>query len=169
MAVWRCPECRREFGAVGRNHMCTPGVSVEEFLDGAPAFVEPVFRRVHAHLASIDDGGLIVDPLEKKVLFKNGPTFCIVDVKTKWLAIGFTLRRKLDSGRLSRKTTEFGGKFFHVVNVAEPDLIDDEFESWLTEAFHHGTEQVGLPGAASGSNHDPMIPDDIDFEIAPPR
>lgn len=167
MAVWTCPDCDRDFGAVGRNHMCTPGLTIDAFLDGAPEFVAPVFRRVHEHLLSIDEEGLIVDPLAKKVLFKNGPTFCILDVKTKWVAIGFTLRRKLESARLSRKTADYGGKFHHVVNVDDPDLIDDEFESWLTEAFHHGVERSSDDAMASGS--DPMIPDDIDFEIAPPR
>ncbi len=163
MAVWTCPDCNRDLGAVGRNHMCDPGLSIDAFLATSPDFTAPVFERVHAHLRSIDDANLIVDPLPKKVLFKNGPTFCILDVKTKWVAVGFTLRRKLESGRLSRKTVDFGGKFFHVINVADPDLIDTEVTEWLTEAFHHGTESTSAPAAG----FDPMIPDDVDFEISP--
>jgi hypothetical protein len=170
MATWTCPDCNRSFGAVGRNHLCSPGVTVKEFLSGAPGFVEPVFRAVNDHLQSVDaevDGDLIVDPLESKVLFKNGPTFCIVDVKTKWVAVGFSLRRSLETARLSRKTSESGGRHYHVINVDDPQLIDDEFRAWLTEAYHHGAGESTV--TTEPSHFDPMVPDDIDFEIAPPR
>lgn len=153
--------------------MCTPGLTIGEFLAGAPDFVAPVFEVVHDHLVAVDAtggnggaaGDLIVDPLEKKVLFKNGPTFCILDVKTKWVAVGFSLRRSLPTGRLSRKTSDFGGRFYHVINVADAEIVDDEVEEWLTEAYHHGTAK----NEARSDDHDPMVPDDIDFEIAPPR
>ncbi|MGK0274418.1 MAG: hypothetical protein ACI9N0_000794 [Ilumatobacter sp.] len=177
MATWTCPDCQRSFGAVGRGHMCAPGLTIEEFLAGAADFVAPVFDAVHRHLVAVDKaegdarlsgggaGDLIVDPLEGKVLFKNGPTFCILDVKTKWVAVGFSLRRSLDTGRMSRKTIDSGGRFYHVINVADAEIIDDEFKEWLTEAYHHRTaKNEALP-----DGHDPMVPDDIDFEIAPPR
>jgi hypothetical protein len=118
--VWTCPECRRDFGAVGRSHICQPGLSVDAFLADAPAFVPPVFDAVHDHLVAVDQrdehGTLIVDPIADKVLFKHGPTFCILEVKTKWVAVGCSLRRQLESGRLSRKVVDDGSKFFHVVN-----------------------------------------------------
>ena len=165
--------------------MCTPGLSIVEFLEGSPAFVGPVVNRVHEHLVAVDaaaDGQLIIDPLEKKVLLKNGPTFAILDVKTKWVAVGFSLRRKLESGRLSRKVAAYGSKYFHVVNVAVADSVDEELCDWLTEAYHHGDpdaadafrdeQGVGDDGgdvSSGASSDDPMMPDDIDFEIAPPN
>ena len=170
MAKWTCPDCKRSFGAVGRNHMCSPGLTVKQFLADAPSFVAPVFRAVNDHLRSVDDdsgGDLIVDPIPGKVLFKNGPTFCVLDVKSKWVAVGFSLRRSLETGRLSRRTTEYGDRCYHVINVDDPELIDDEFRDWLTEAYHHGAR--GKREMAKPSGVDPMIPDDIDFEIAPPR
>ncbi len=173
MTTWTCPDCQREFGAVGRNHMCSPGLSVDRFLAAAPAFVAPVFERVHEHLVALDEevgGDLIVDPLAGKVLFKNGPTFCIVDAKTKWVAIGFSLRRRLESGRLSRKVSDAGNRFYHVVNIADPELVDDELVGWLTEAYHHGDDARGreVPDGAANVSRAPMVPDDVDFEIAPP-
>ena len=168
MAAWTCPDCHRQFGATGQGHMCRPGLTVAEFLDASPAFTGPVFERVRDHLVAVDrehaDGRLIIDPLSTKVLFKNGPTFCILDVKTKWVAVGFSLRRRIESGRLSRRVADDGSKFFHVVNVDDPELIDDEFRAWLTEAYLHGEE----PAQAAAGAGDPMVPDDIDFVIAPP-
>jgi len=161
--------------------MCTPGLSIEDFLEESPGFVAPVFHRVHEHLKAVDTaagGELIIDPLAKKVLLKNGPTFAILDVKTKWVAVGFTLRRRLESARLSRKVAEYGTKYFHVVNVDDPELVDDELCEWLTEAYHHGDpdaadayrdEQEKNDVASAPASDDPMMPDDIDFEIAPPR
>ncbi len=163
--------------------MCNPGLSIEEFLEVSPSFVPPVFERVHDLLVAVDassGGELIVDPLAAKVLFKNGPTFAILDVKTKWVAVGFSLRRKLESGRLSRKVADYGSKFFHAVNVADADLIDDELRGWLTEAYHHGDPDAAdahrddrggdedSDVVSASSSDDPMLPDDIDFEIAPP-
>lgn len=168
MAVWTCPDCRREFGAVGRGHVCQPGLTVAEFLDSSPSFTAPVFEAIHDHLAAVDrqqgDGTLIVDPLESKVLFKNGPTFCILDVKTRWVAVGFSLRRRLESGRLSRKVLDHGTKYFHVVNIADPELIDAELRGWLTEAYFDGDEATEV----ASIRRDPMVPDDVDIVIAPP-
>ena len=172
MAVWTCPDCRRKFGAAGQGHMCQPGLTVVEFIDVSPGFAGPVFERVLEHLVAVDDqhddGNLIVDPLAKKVLFKNGPTFCVLDVKTKWVAVGFSLRRRLESGRLSRKVADYGSKFFHVVNVDDPELIDDEFRGWLTEAYVRAGSGGDEPTQGAAGGGDPMVPDDVDFVIAPP-
>lgn len=73
-------------------------------------------------------------------------------------------RRRLESGRLSRKVADDGTKYYHVVNVTDPEQVDDEFRGWLTEAYAHGDEPAE-PTAASG---DPMVPDDVDIVIAPP-
>jgi len=147
--------------------MCRPGLTVAEFLDASPDFVAPVFERVRDHLVEVDrahdDGTLIVDPLDGKVLFKNGPTFCILDAKKKWVGVGFSLRRRLASDRLSRKVADYGNKFFHVVNVDDAAMIDDEFADWLTEAYFHGDEPAESVGGV-----DPMVPDDVDIVIAPP-
>jgi hypothetical protein len=51
--------------------------------------------------------------------------------------------------------------------LLDPALIDDELREWLTEAYHHGANGQGA--APKPSRLDPMVPDDIDFEIAPPR
>ena len=72
------------------------------------------------------------------MLFKNGPTFCIVTPMKRWVAVGFSLRRRLDTGRLSRKVSDGGSRFYHVVNIDDPDDVDDELLAWLTEAYNHG-------------------------------
>ena len=154
--AWTCPDCGRAFGAKGRQHMCAPGLTLEEFFAGARPEAEPIFRVIDDHLRTLD-GDLIVDPLAKKILFKNGPTIAMLETMTKWVAIGFSLRRRLESGRLSRKVTDYQGRYYHVVNLTSAEQVDDELLEWLTEAFH----QDDPPGDGT----DPLVPDDIDQEF----
>lgn len=153
--AWTCPKCKRAFGTKGTGHMCRPGLTLDEHFATARPEAKPIFDRVHGHLETLD-GDLIVDPLEKKILFKNGPTIAVLDSMTKWVALGFPLRRKVASSRFSRKITSFQGKFHHVLNLTDPEQIDDEVLEWLTEAFYKGD----VP-----SEGDSMVPDDIDADF----
>ncbi len=259
MATWTCPDCNRSFGAPGRQHMCRPGQTIDEFLEGTAPYVGPILLAVRDHLVAVNNGmnngknnemnnemvgenatdakageragekaddvaagddvvagdevvagddvvagdiagdiagdgtsgtagdgtrgtagDLIVDPLTSKVLFKNGPTFCTVEPKKRWVAVGMSLRRPLATSRTSRKIVEYNGRYYHVFNIDDVALIDDEFRSWLTEAYHVGTGTYCAgtgtcggtgsrsTGESAPSGNDPMVPDDIDFEIAPP-
>ena len=102
--AWTCPNCDRRFGAPGQSHMCAPGLTLTEYFAGARPEAEPIFHAINDHLETLD-GDLIVDPVNaRKILFKNGPTFAILDSMTKWVALGVTLTRKLDTQRQSPKT-----------------------------------------------------------------
>ena len=136
--------------------MCAPGQTLDEFFAGARPEAQPIFHAINDHLATLD-GDLIVDPLSRKILFKNGPTICILDSMKKWVAVGLTLRRRLDTDRTSRKVSEYNGRYYHVFNLTDAAQVDDEFREWLTEAFYKG--DVPREGA------DPMVPDDIDLDF----
>lgn len=158
---WTCPDCNRIFGGVGRSHMCAPGLTLDEFLEGRTAATDAIVRRVVDHLRDIDDGSLIVDPVDALVLLKNGPMFANIRVMKKWTAVGFNLQRHVVSARFSRKVQEHPGGYFHVLNVTDPVEIDDEVFDWLTEAFLGEESDDELGGD--------MVPDDVDVFIEPPR
>jgi hypothetical protein len=158
MDRWTCPDCRREFGRPGQSHSCSPGLSVDDYFATAKDWERPIYDLVAGHVESLGD--VIIDPISVGILFKNGPTFCILRAMIRWTALGFTLGRKLSSDKLSRKVTGDRGKFFHVVNVAGPDQIDDEILGWLTEAYH--TAGGTLDQLQSNTGSDPMVPDDVD-------
>jgi hypothetical protein len=160
---WTCPECDRQFGKTNQGHMCSPGFTLEEYFASAKAWEQPIYEVVANHLTGLGD--VIIDPIAMGIMFKNGPMCCELRAKTKWTALGFSLRRKLESGRLSRKVVDYGGKYFHVINIREPDEIDDEVLGWLTEAWHvaGGTEPAEpLAEADGGALGDGMVPDDLD-------
>ena len=158
MQRWTCPDCKREFGRRNQGHMCSPGLTLEEYFADAKPFERPIFDVVNDHLQQLGD--LIVDPLAMGVMFKNGPMLCQLRAKSKWVALEFNLRRRLDTDRLSRKVVEHGPKFFHVINLDDASDIDDEILEWLTEAYHSAAGAA--PSVAESGGVDPMVPDDID-------
>lgn len=157
VATWTCSDCDRTFGAVGRSHVCEPGLTVDEWLGGALPVARPVLEAILGRLHAVEVAeALIVDPIPSVILIKNGPVVVTVRAMQKWVAIGFYLRRKLTSPRLSRKVQSHGARHFHVVNVDTADQVDDELLDWLVEA-------VGGPDAIGGSSSgDDMVPDDVD-------
>lgn len=164
MERWTCPKCNRVFGKTNQSHLvCEDAMSLEEYFDNARPFERPVYDAVHAGIGHLD--GLIIDPLDIGILLKNGPMFAELRRKAKWVAVGFSLGRKLESGRLSRKVVDYGSKYFHVINVDDPAMIDDELIEWLIEGYHFadGTLETYRTAAHPRENGgDGMVPDDID-------
>lgn len=159
---WKCPKCEREFGRKGQGHMCSPGLTLDEYFETAQPWERPIYDVVSRHLLSLGD--VIIDPITVGIQFKNGPVFCSLRAKTKWTAVGFSLRRKLESAKLSRKVMEHAGKYFHVVNVSEADQIDEEVLGWLTEAWHLAGGTEPPRAAMADAQGDGMVPDDLDLD-----
>lgn len=131
--------------------MCNPGLSLDDYFAEAKPWERPIFDVVHAHIETLGD--VIVDPIDIGILFKNPSMFCELRAKTKWTAVGFHLRRKLTSAKLSRKVVEHSGKYFHVVNITDPEDIDEEILEWLSESYLGETKPAGRAS---------MVPDDLD-------
>ncbi len=142
--------------------MCSPGLTVDDYFSNAMAWERPVFDKVATHLQSLGD--VIIDPIAIGILFKNGPMLCELRAKKKWTALGFFLRRRLTSSRLSRKVVDYQGKYFHVINVDDPDVIDDELLDWLAEAYHvaGGNLEAAERIADPSNDGQPMVPDDVE-------
>lgn len=132
---------------------------MEEYFETAQPWERPIFDVVAAHLKR--QGEVIVDPIAVGIQFKNGPVLCMLRTMKRWTALGFNLRRRLDSDKLSRKVTGYHGKYYHVINVDDAAGIDDEILGWLTEAYHvaGGTEYLLEADEATG---DGMVPDDVE-------
>lgn len=154
MDRWTCPACQREFGKPNQSHQCKPGLTIQQYFAGAAPFERPVFEAVVSHLRSLGD--VIIDPIAVGIVFKHGPVFCELRARKNWVALGFGLRRKLTSPRLSRKVTGYQGRFYHVINVIDAAQVDDEVKEWLTESYWTA---VGMTVPADDR---PFEPDDID-------
>ncbi len=134
--MWTCPECERRFGRRGQGHECAPALSIEEYFATGPDFERPIYEAVQAHLDTIPGDPTYVEPVSVGLFCKHGSrTFLQLRTKTRWIAVGFVLHRKVESDRFSRKVTGEGSRWFHVVNVRTPDEVDEQLCEWITEAY----------------------------------
>lgn len=132
--MWECPECQRRFGRTNQGHDCAPAMSVAEFFDTGPAFERPVFERVLAVMQQVDPD-IWYEPVSVGIFFKRRTSFLQLRTMTRWIAVGFSLHRRLTSDRIARKVIEHNGRYHHVVNVRSPHEIDDQLADWLIEAW----------------------------------
>ena len=161
MERWTCPKCKRVFGKKNQSHLtCEEAVTLDDYFALARPFEKPIFDAVMAEIGELE--GLIIDPLGIGILLKNGPMFAELRPKTKWTALGFGLPRKVESNRFSRKVAEYGKKYFHVINVTDPEQIDDQVIEWLTEAYHFAGGTEYHRGEADDDDGGGMVPDDVD-------
>lgn len=133
--MWQCPECQRKFGRANQGHECAPAMDIEEYFETGPAFERPIFEVIRAHMQSVDPD-VWFEPVSVGVFFKRRSVFLSLRTMTKWVAVGFSLDRKLDNGRISRKVVAHGKRYHHVVNVKDAAEIDQVLLDWLTEAWH---------------------------------
>lgn len=132
--MWECPACRRRFDRTGQGHECAPALSVDEYFETGPEFERPVFETVLGVLRGVDPD-IWFEPVSVGIFFKRRTTFVALRTRNRWVAVCFDLRRRLTSDRVARKIIEHNGRYHHVVNVVEPDDVDDELQGWLIEAW----------------------------------
>lgn len=134
--MWTCPDCQRSFGRTRQGHMCAPGLTLDEFFETAHERERPIFEAVRRHLESIGD--VYIEAVQVGIFFKNGPVIAQLRPKKKWVALSFYLPVKLDHARLSRKVIPAGGqggRWYHVVNIADVAEVDEQIDDWLTESY----------------------------------
>ena len=134
MAAWECPDCGRRFGRRGQGHESAPAMTVEEYFSTGPPHERPVYDAV---IAGLDERGVepFVEPVSVGIFLKRAQFFAELRPRTKWVAVGFVLHRKVQDGRLGRKVQSSGSRHWHVVNVRTPDEVDDQLLDWLVEAW----------------------------------
>lgn len=132
--MWQCPECQRKFGRANQGHECAPAMEIDEYFQTGPDFERPIFEVVRTHMQTLD-ADIWFEPVSVGIFFKRRSVFLSLRTMTKWIAVGFSLDRKLEHGRLSRKVVAHGKRYHHVVNVKDASEIDEVLLEWLTEAW----------------------------------
>lgn len=133
MTRWTCLDCGREFGRTRQGHECAPAMTLDEYFSTGPDWERPIFEAVHGHLSSLGD--VHVEPVSVGIFFKVHTTFLQLRPMTKWVALSFFSPQRIDNPRISRKPMEYSGRWHHVVNVREPEEVDDLVKEWVTEAY----------------------------------
>jgi hypothetical protein len=141
--AWTCPDCGRQFARQRQGHACSPGLSIEEYFSTGPAHERPIFDAVMRHLDGV--GPVHVDAVSVGLFLKNPHKFAELRPMTKWVAISFPLNRSATHRTIKRKVMPWGGRYWHIANVASVDDLDDALLDLLTEAY-----ELSLPAARPG-------------------
>ena len=133
MPPWTCPDCQRQFARHRQGHECAPAMSLEEYFVTGPERERPIYEAVKAHLDTL--GPVHVEPVSVGIFIKAPKLVAQLRPMTRWVALSFSLPRRVQHPRISRKPIPHGGLYHHVVNLTGPDDIDDSIRAWLTEAY----------------------------------
>ncbi|MGH9280791.1 MAG: DUF5655 domain-containing protein [Acidimicrobiales bacterium] len=136
MALWTCPTCQRRFGRPRQSHECAPAMTLDEYFSTGPAHERPIFDAVMAHLDTV--GPVYVEPVSVGIFLKHATTFAQLRPMQRWVALYFSLPRRVDHPTITRKVVNYSGRYFHVANLREPADLDDTLRGWLTEAYLDG-------------------------------
>ena len=132
---WTCPDCHRQFKRNRQSHECAPAMTLDEYFSTGPERERPIFEAVLAYLETL--GPIHVEPVSVGIFLKSTGSFVELRPMTKWVAMSFPLPYRLDHPRIARKMA--GGrnspKTYHVVNLREPDDVDDTVKAWLAESY----------------------------------
>ena len=108
-------------------------MSLEEYFSTGPPHERPVFDAVMEHLSTV--GPVHVEPVSVGIFLKNPHKFAELRPMQRWVALSFSLSRRADHRTIVRKVMPYGGRFYHVANVAGPDEFDAGLRDLLTQAY----------------------------------
>jgi hypothetical protein len=106
---------------------------LDDYFATGPPHERPVFDAVMHHLEGV--GPVYVEPVSVGIFLKNPRKFAELRPLQRWTALSFYLRRPASHRTIVRKIVRYGGRYFHVANVAEPADLDDDLRNLLTEAY----------------------------------
>lgn len=108
-------------------------MSLEEYFSSGPPHERPVFDAVMKHLETV--GPFHADIVSVGIFLKNPRKFAELRPMQNWVAISFSLGRRARHRLITRKVVQYGNKFWHVANVADPADLDEALCDLLTEAY----------------------------------
>lgn len=108
-------------------------MTLEEYFSSGPPHERPIFDAVMKHVNKL--GPVHVEPVSVGIFLKNPRCFAQLRPKDKWVAILFSLPRKVTHPTITRKVVQYQGRFHHVANVRSADDVDDQLVAYLSEAY----------------------------------
>ncbi|MGI8663641.1 MAG: DUF5655 domain-containing protein [Acidimicrobiales bacterium] len=111
-------------------------MTLDEYFATGPVHERPVVEAVMEHLAAV--GPVHADVVSVGIFLKNPRKFAELRPMQRWVALSFALRRSASHRTIVRKVVPYGGRYFHVANVADPGDLDEALRDLLSEAYDAG-------------------------------
>ena len=136
--MWRCPKCGREFANRNQSHACGRHDLAHHFRGRRPE-IRRLFNEVAKTIREI--GPVRVIPEKTRIAFQVRMSFAQVTPRNNWLDGHVVLARRLDSPRFTRIETFSPRNHLHAFRLRSVADIDDEFRTWLAEAYAVGSQE----------------------------
>ena len=118
-------------------------MTLEEYFSTGPPFERPVFDAVMAHLRTL--GEPFIEPVSVGIFVKrDGVSVLQLRPMTKWVALCLFLPRTVHDRRISRKPIPSGRLVYHVINIRDPQDVDEVVQGWITESWEAASSGRGV-------------------------
>ena len=104
-----------------------------------------MFDRVVALIEAL--GPVRVLPEKTRIAFQVRMSFAQITPRKRWLDGHIVLARRLESSRFRRIETFSPRNHLHAFRLTDATDLDDEFRSWLSEAYAVGEQKHLRPRA----------------------
>jgi len=131
--LWACPKCGRTFANRNQSHTCAPLGDLDRHFANSQASVRATFDRLLAVLADV--GPVSVLSEKTRIALHVRMSFAAIMPRRDWLNGHLVLARRIDSPRFGRIEVYSPRNVLHAFRLDSPEQVDDEFSSWLTEAY----------------------------------
>jgi Domain of unknown function (DUF5655) len=113
-------------------------MSLDEYFSTGHVREQRIFETVMAHLDSV--GPVHDEPVSVGIFLKRSQSFAELRPMLRWVALSFSLPRVVTHQRITRKVMSYGGRYYHVANLADPGDFDAILRACLTEAYLNSPE-----------------------------
>ena len=137
--MWTCPRCGRTFANRNQTHTCAALGDVERhFARSQP----PVRAAYEAALAVVRALGPVEVLAEKsRIAWHVRMSFAAFRPLVSWLDGHMVLAREVPSPRWRRVEVFSARNVLHVFRLGGPDEVDEEFRTWLAQAYDVGAQR----------------------------
>ena len=131
-ALWKCPECGREFGREKQWHSCAVK-GLDEHFRGRDPELRAVFDAIVSKLRKL--GPVKVDPVKTSINLTAGRHLAGVTVRGTFLRVGFFAPKRIVDPRIVHVERLGPDRFGHSVVVESVADLDGQLLAWLAEAY----------------------------------
>ena len=137
-SLWRCLKCRRQFANRNQSHACGRHDLDHHFVGKSPE-IRALFDEVVAAVRKI--GPVRIVPEKTRIAFQVRMSFAQVTQKLNWLEGHLVLARRFEHPRFRQVQTISPRNHVHTFRITSPCDIDEDFRSWLAEAYSVGEQR----------------------------
>jgi hypothetical protein len=137
-ALWRCPECDREFANRNQSHACGRQ-NLEAHFRAKPAAIRELFDAVVRAIEAC--GPVKVLPETTRIAFQVRMSFAQVTPRARWIDGHVVLARRLEHPRFRRIETISTRNHVHHFRLTSLSDVDAELAAWLREAYSVGEQR----------------------------